>query len=86
MHDLGEKVILYSQDCPGCEQLREHLVELGFAEKYRAIDVSSEEGQRIASDLGIVHVPNCLVVEETPKGLRARACTETEFSELIEGK
>lgn len=83
---MGEKILLFSPECPGCDQLREHLVRLGLVDKYRVIDVSTDEGRRIADELGITHVPSCIVAEETQKGLRARACTEQEFLELIEGK
>jgi len=83
---MGEKILLVSPDCPGCEQLRQHLVRLGLVDKYRVIDASSSEGKRIADDLGITQVPNCIVAEQTQEGLKARACTEQEFLELIEGK
>lgn len=83
---MGEKILLVSHDCPGCEQLRQHLTKLGVADKYRVIDVSTVEGQRITDELGITHVPSCIVAEETQKGLKARACSEDEFLQLIEGK
>ena len=83
---MTEKILLISPECPGCEQLREHLTKLGLADKYRVIDVSSGEGQRITEELGITYVPSCIVAEETQEGLRARACTKEEFLQLIEGK
>lgn len=77
---------MVSPNCPGCEQLKEHLTRNGRIGEYRVIDVSTKDGMRIADDLGIMHVPNCIVVEKTEKGLRARACTDNEFTEIIEGK
>lgn len=75
-----------SPNCPGCEQLRQHLVKHGLGDKYRFIDVSTKEGSRIADELGITYVPNCIVVEQSPEGRKARACTPDEFMNIIEGK
>lgn len=83
---MGEKIILTSPSCLGCDQLQAHLTKLGIIDKYRVIDVSTEEGQKLADDLGITHVPNCVVVEETSEGRRARACSESEFLDLLKGK
>ena len=83
---MGEKVILTSPNCSGCDQLREHLNKLGFTHKYRVIDVSTEEGHKIAEKLGITHVPNCILVENNSQGMRARTCTENEFLDLLKGK
>lgn len=83
---MSEKVILVSPSCPGCTQLKEHLTKLGVIDKYRVIDVSTEEGTRVAEELGISHVPNCVIVEKTNEGMMARACTKDEFSDLLKGK
>ena len=83
---MTEKVILYSPSCPGCEQLRQRLEQLGVLEKFKAIDVTSAEGLRIVKDLGIKNVPECIIVTKADKGMIARKCSEIEFNQLIEGK
>jgi glutaredoxin len=83
---MGEKVILTSPDCVGCEQLKEHLTSLGLIHKYRVIDVTTKEGYELAERLHIKHVPNCVIVENTSEGMKARSCSETEFLELLRGK
>lgn len=83
---MGEKIILTSPNCVGCNQLREHLDNLGLIHKYRVIDVSTKEGHKIAEKLGITHVPNCIFIENSSEGMRARTCTENEFLDLLKGK
>ena len=81
-----ETVLLVSSDCSGCETIKQHLTKQGTIDKYRIIDVATEEGANIARKLGIDSVPNCVVIKETPEGKMARLCTETEFAELIKGE
>jgi predicted DCC family thiol-disulfide oxidoreductase YuxK len=83
---MPEKIILSSQNCPGCKELEGHLKKHGLQDRYRVIDIATEEGQNLSKKLGITHIPNCLVVRETPGGLEARVCNEEEFLDLIVGK
>lgn len=83
---MGEKLILMSPNCGGCQQLKEHLANLGLVNKYRVIDVTTKEGSELADGLGIKHVPSCVIVEITSEGRRARACSESEFLDLLRGK
>lgn len=83
---MHEKIILYSPDCQGCAQLKNHLEKLGVAHKYKAIDVSTKQGNEIANRLGVKVIPNCAIVESTPKGKLIRVCNREEFDKLIEGK
>lgn len=77
--------MIVSPSCPGCEQLRKRLTELGTIKNYRVVDVSTVEGAELARKLGVQAVPNCVVVETTAEGKRARVCSDDEFKKVYEG-
>lgn len=83
---MDEKILLVSPECPGCEELREHMAASGTANKFKIVDVSSSEGRDLAKKLGITHVPNCVITKETSEGLVGRVCTPEELLQLIQGK
>lgn len=83
---MSEKVLLMSPECPGCEQVKQHLAKNNLLEKYKVLDVTKPEGGHIARKLGITHVPSCAIVEETPDGRRARLCSTDEFLEVLTDK
>lgn len=83
---MSETVLLISSNCPGCDEIKEHLKRLGIEKDFRFLDVTTEEGAEIAQKLGITHVPDCVIVEETKEGRRARSCSEDEFLKLIKKK
>lgn len=83
---MSETLLLVSPNCPGCEVIKERLKRLGIEKTFRVLDVTTEEGAYIAQKLGVTHVPDCIIVEETKEGRRARNCTETEFLQMIKKK
>ena len=83
---MTQKIFLISPTCPGCEQLKQHLIKNNLLDKYKMLDITTKEGAYLAKKLGITHVPNCAIVEETPEGRRARLCSDDEFKEILTGK
>ena len=83
---MSEKILLMSPDCPGCKELKKHLIKNKLLNKYKVLDVTKKEGAQLANKLGINYIPNCAIVEETKNGRKARPCSESEFREILEGK
>ena len=75
-----------SPTCVGCEEIKQHLKNLGLEKDFRFLDVTTPEGALVAEKLGITHVPNCVVIEETDEGRRARVCSDDEFLKLLKKK
>lgn len=80
---MGEKILVVSPNCPSCEVLKERLSRRGLLDKYRVVDASTPEGLDFAKRLGILGVPDCVVVEQDKDGAKARRCTQQEFEDIL---
>lgn len=86
MDCLGEKVLIITPQCPGCEQIKQRFEKMGLAHTVKVIDASTPDGFKLCQDLGIMAVPDCVLVEGTGESMRARRCTDPEFVDFLEGK
>jgi thioredoxin-like negative regulator of GroEL len=79
-----EKAIIVGDGCGACKALVEGLQKKGALEKYRVVDVNSEEGRDIVSKLEIKAVPECILITKDKEGNQfARRCTDEETAEIL---
>lgn len=70
--------------CRACKQLLDVLKQRGTLSNYRVIDVATPEGKDIASKLGILAIPDCIVVaRDRDGGELARRCTDAEIKQIL---
>ncbi|SHK49366.1 thioredoxin family protein [Thermocrinis minervae] len=54
----------YSERCPACKVMKEHIEELKKHSKVLEINVGTNEGLSIAKELGVLATPTILVVKD----------------------
>lgn len=80
---LKEKVIVVAPNCPACDAMEQILREKGVLKDYKVVDASTAEGVDFAKRLGIMAVPDCVVIVEEKDGVKARRCTQEEFEDIL---
>ena len=84
---IGEELLLItSQNCEGCKELRGLLKKNGTLDKYKQVDISTEKGKELVQKLNLKVVPNCVVVRKTSSGDEARICKPEELMLVIKDK
>jgi len=78
-----EKTLIVSQNCDPCKVLLSSLKNQGILDKYRIIDVATEQGKDVIKKLGITGLPECVMILKDQTGEMARRCTPEEMNEII---
>lgn len=77
----SEKLIVVTDSCPICADVKAYLKLKGLTDKVKLINASTPEGLKFARENGITGVPECVVVDEN--GKQVRVCTKEEFNEVL---
>lgn len=79
----SNKAIIVSNQCVACKILLEKLKTKGTLGKYKIIEAHSTEGIDTVRKLGIISVPDCIVIVKDKKGEQVRRCTDQEVEEIF---
>jgi len=78
-----ERTLIVSQGCVACKVLLASLKSQGVLDKYRIIDVATEQGKDVVEKLGITGLPECVMILKDQTGEMARRCTPEEMNAII---
>ncbi len=74
MERKTKKVLVVGSGCPHCEQVMSILKQRGTLDSYTIVDANTKEGAKIADELGIMAVPECVLVEEKDGKKLVKGC------------
>lgn len=78
------KILVVSENCGSCNSLKQYLAEKGFIDKYKIVDINSNEGKTLSKKLNLSGVPDCILVDDQSKTVKV--CTDQEWHDMLEGK
>lgn len=52
-------------------------------DKFRVIDIATEEGQNLVKELNLKAVPDCVIIDEERKEIRQ--CSNKDWKDMLEG-
>jgi len=81
---MTHKILMVSEQCPACSTIEKYLKEKGLLDKFRVLDIATEEGQKLVKELDLKAVPNCVIVDDERKEIRQ--CSGEEWKRMLEGK
>jgi len=80
---MTHKILMVSEQCPSCSILEKYLAEKDLLDKFRVIDIATEEGQNLVKELNLKAVPDCVIIDEERKEIRQ--CSNKDWKDMLEG-
>jgi len=77
------KALIVTKGCPACAELKEMLRQKGKLQEYQIIDADTERGFELAQQLGVTHVPECVLIEGRGNNQIYRICNRKQLNKLM---
>lgn len=81
---MSPKILVVSDNCPSCLAVKRHLERNGLIDRFRVVNVKTEEGQFLIEKLDLMGVPDCVIIDEEKKVVRR--CSDDEWEDMLEGE
>lgn len=81
---MTHKILVVSEQCPSCATIEKYLAERGILDKFRVLDIATEEGQKLVKELDLKGVPECVIVDDERKEIRQ--CSNEDWKDMLEGR